>query len=154
MDHSVNYQPLACMYVPLYLSWNKPTCYVKPWLCLNHVKWWQLGLISMEDSCVTLCHLLAEAGRAGLSQTPSRTKTVTSSTCRTSVLTLWGGLWIRESTAVDSGNSDTRSIQVVSFHSKVLFASCQWLLELWPWLIVLVDIWWEKHSCGRKSQAI
>ena len=35
--HSLNYQPLACMYVPLCLSWNKPTCYVKPWLCLNRM---------------------------------------------------------------------------------------------------------------------
>ena len=25
----------ACMYVPLYLSWNKLTCYFKPWLCPN-----------------------------------------------------------------------------------------------------------------------
>ena len=24
------------MYVPLYLSWNEPMCYFKPWLCLNH----------------------------------------------------------------------------------------------------------------------
>ena len=23
------------MYVPLYISWNKPMCYFKPWLCLN-----------------------------------------------------------------------------------------------------------------------
>ena len=35
----------------------------------------------------------------------------------------------QKSTAVDGGNSDTRSIQVVSFHSRVLFAICQWLLK-------------------------
>ena len=42
---------------------------------------WQLGLSSKEDICVSLCQLLVEAGRAGLSQTPSTARTTTSSTC-------------------------------------------------------------------------
>ena len=33
------------------------------------------------------------------------------------------------STAGDGGNSDTRSMQVVSFHLRVTYRSCQWLLE-------------------------
>ena len=33
------------------------------------------------------------------------------------------------STAGDSGNSDTRTIQAVSFHLRVTYRSCQWLLE-------------------------
>ena len=33
------------------------------------------------------------------------------------------------STVGDSGFSDTRSIQVVSFHLRVIYRSCQWLLE-------------------------
>ena len=33
------------------------------------------------------------------------------------------------STAEDSGFSDTRSIQVVSFHLRLTYRSCQWLLE-------------------------
>ena len=33
------------------------------------------------------------------------------------------------STAGDNGFSDTRSIQVVSFHLRVIYRSCQWLLE-------------------------
>ena len=37
---------------------------------------------------------------------------------------------IRESTAVNGGNSDTRSIQVVSFQLRVLFSLCQWLLRV------------------------
>ena len=49
---------------------------------LYHMPWWQLGLTSKEDIYVTLCQLLVEAGRAGLSQTPSMAITVTSSTCR------------------------------------------------------------------------
>ena len=32
-----------------------------------------------------------------------------------------GPLQISESTAVDGGSSDTRSIQVVSFHSRVIY---------------------------------
>ena len=63
--------------------------------CLYHVTWWQLRLNSKEDICVTLYHLLVEAGRAGLSQTPSTAITVVSSTCRTSVLTSGGPLRLR-----------------------------------------------------------
>ena len=33
--------------------------------------WWQLGLNSKGDICVTLCQLLVSAGGAGPSQTPS-----------------------------------------------------------------------------------
>ena len=33
--------------------------------------WWQLGLNSKEDICVSLCQLLVSAGGAGPSQTPS-----------------------------------------------------------------------------------
>ena len=40
-----------------------------------------------------------------------------------------GPLQLSESTAVDSGISDTRSIQVVSFHLRVTYRLCQWLLE-------------------------
>ena len=43
--------------------------------------WWQLGLSSKEDICVTLCQLLVEAGRAGPSQIPSTARTAMSSTC-------------------------------------------------------------------------
>ena len=50
--------------------------------------WWQLGLNSKEDICVTLCQLLVEAGRAHLSQTPSIAITVASFTCGRSVLTV------------------------------------------------------------------
>ena len=41
-----------------------------------------------------------------------------------------GPLWLSESTAVDGGNSDTRSIQVVSFQLRVIYRLCQSLLEL------------------------
>ena len=40
-----------------------------------------------------------------------------------------GPLWLSESTAVDGGISDTRSIQVISFQLRVTYRSCQWLLE-------------------------
>ena len=38
---------------------------------LYRVTWWQLGLNSKEDICVSLCQLLVSAGGAGSSQTPS-----------------------------------------------------------------------------------
>ena len=60
----------------------------------NCTTWWQLGFISKEDICVTLCQLLVEVGRAGLSQTPSTARTAVSSICRTSVPTTRGGLVI------------------------------------------------------------
>ena len=47
-----------------------------------HTTWWQLGLSSKEDICVSLCQLLVEAGRAGPSQTPSAARTVMLSSCR------------------------------------------------------------------------
>ena len=40
-----------------------------------------------------------------------------------------GPLRLSESTAVDGGFSDTRSIQVISFHLRVTYRSCQGLLE-------------------------
>ena len=40
-----------------------------------------------------------------------------------------GPLQISESTAVDFHNSDTKSIQVVSFHLRVIYRLCQWLLK-------------------------
>ena len=43
--------------------------------------WWQLGLSSKEDICVSLCQLLVSAGGAGPSQTPSIATTATSSPC-------------------------------------------------------------------------
>ena len=69
------------MYVPLYLSWNKPTCYFNHAFHLNRATWWQLGLNSKEDICVTLCQSLVETGRAGLSQTPSAATRAMSSSC-------------------------------------------------------------------------
>ena len=84
--------------------------------------WWQLRLNSKEDICVTLCHLLVEDGR------PARR--VILSTCGTSKCAHFMRRSLdQESTAVDSGNSDTRTIEVVSFHSRVLFATCQWLFK-------------------------
>ena len=38
---------------------------------LYRATWWQLGLNSKEDICVSLCQLLVSAGGAGPSQTPS-----------------------------------------------------------------------------------
>ena len=60
--------------------------------------WWQLGLNSKEDICVSLCQLLVSAGGAGPSQTPSiaiRRRPLHCGSAR--------------STAGDSGNSDTRT---------------------------------------------
>ena len=41
---------------------------------LHRATWWQLGLNSKEDICVSLCQLLVSAGGAGPSQTPSIAK--------------------------------------------------------------------------------
>ena len=105
-------------------------CYFNHAFCHYRVTWWQLGLNSKEDICVTLCHLLVEAGRAGLSQTPSTAITTMvvymQKKCACSNEEVHQ---IRESTAVDNGNSDTRSIQVVLFQLRVLFSLCQWLLR-------------------------
>ena len=48
---------------------------------LYHLTWWQLGLNSKEDICVSLCQLLVEAGKAGPSQTPSTARTAMPSSC-------------------------------------------------------------------------
>ena len=65
-----------------------------------------------------------------------------------------GPLRLSESTAVDSGNSDTRSIQVVLFHLRVTYRSCQWLLESFDlgslcWLTFgrKSTVWWKISSC-------
>ena len=76
---------------------------------LYRATWWQLGLNSKEDICVSLCQLLVSAGGAGPSQTPS--------------IAIRRGLFMREqvcsseevhcgsarSTVGDGGNSDTRT---------------------------------------------
>ena len=69
------------MYVPLYLLWNKPTCYFNHAFCHHRVTWWQLGLNSKEDICVSLTQLLVETGRAGPFQTPSTAIGAMSSSC-------------------------------------------------------------------------
>ena len=58
------------------------------------------------------------------------------------------------STAGDRGNSDTKTIQVVSFHLRVTYRSCQWLLESFDlgslcWLTFggKSTVWWEISSC-------
>ena len=48
---------------------------------LYQTTWWQLGLSSKEDICVTLCQLLVEAGRVGPSQTRSTAIPVMLSSC-------------------------------------------------------------------------
>ena len=55
---------------------------------------------------------------------------------------------------MDSGISDTRSIQVVSFHLRVTYRSCQWLLESFDlgslcWLTFggKSTVWQEIPSC-------
>ena len=56
------------------------------------------------------------------------------------------------STAGDGGNSDTRTIQVVSFHLRVSYRLCQWLLESFD----LGSLCWltlAGKAVGRKSQA-
>ena len=84
---------------------------------------------SKEDICVTLCQLLVEAGRAALSQTPSTAITVMLSTCGNKCAHRRRSIMAQKSTAVDGSNSDTRSIQVVSFHLRVSITLCQWLLR-------------------------
>ena len=76
----------------------------------NRATWWQLGLNSKEDICVSLCQIAGlSSGRAGPSQTPSRAscnvvfmrEQVCSSEevhCRSA-----------RSTAEDGGTSDTRT---------------------------------------------
>ena len=109
---------------------------INPHVTLHHAfhlysaTWWQHGLTSKENTCATLCQLLVEAGRAGLSQTPSTAITVTSSTCRNKCAHQRRSIMAQKSTAVDGGKSDTRSIQVVSFQLRVSITLCQWLLEL------------------------
>ena len=84
--------------------------------------WWQFRLNSKEDICVTLCQSLVEVGRAGLSQTPqcnykSNVIFMQKQVCSSEEVHYGSA----RSTAENSGNSDTRSIQVVSFHLRVIF---------------------------------
>ena len=58
--------------------------------------WWQLGLNSKGDICVSLCQLLVSAGRAGPSQTPSIAKQRRHLRAGTSVLIGEGPLRISE----------------------------------------------------------
>ena len=52
-----------------------------PCLVLYRATWWQLGLNSKEDICVTRSQSLVETGRAGPSQTPSAARRATLSSC-------------------------------------------------------------------------
>ena len=58
--------------------------------------WWQLGLNSKEDICVSLCQLLVSAGGAGPPQTPSIAKRRRRLRAGTSVLIGEGPLRISE----------------------------------------------------------
>ena len=64
-----------------------------------------------------------------------------------------GPLWLSESTAVDGGISDTRSIHVVSFQLRVSYRLCQWLLDsfdlgslCWSTFGGKSTVWWEISS--------
>ena len=54
-----------------------------------------------------MCQSLVEAGRAGLSQTPSAAIGATSSTCRNKCAHWRRAIAVQESTAVDGGINDT-----------------------------------------------
>ena len=58
------------MYVPLYRLRINPRVNQHR-VHSYRATWWQLGLNSKEDICVSLCQLLVSAGGAGPSQTPS-----------------------------------------------------------------------------------
>ena len=85
---------------------------------------------SKGDICVSLCQLLVSAGRAGPSQTPSIAKRRRRLRAGTSVLIGEGPLRISEK--YSRGRWQQRhkdNTQVVSFHYKGIYRSCQWLLE-------------------------
>ena len=92
--------------------------------------WWQLGLNSKEDICVTLCQSLVEASRAGLSQTPSIAIGATSPSC---------GNKCAHQRRSSSDQQEVQQrvvvtvtqgvIQVVLFHLRVTYRSCPWLLR-------------------------
>ena len=98
-------------------------------ICLYRVTWWQLRLTSKEDICVTLCQLPVEAAEQVSLRLPVQLEQRHHLHVGTSVLIRGGPLWLSKSTAVDSGISDTRSIQVVSFQLRVTYKLCQWFLE-------------------------
>ena len=93
--------------------------------------WWQLGLNSKEDICVSLCQLLVSAGGAGPLSDSQHSHTATSSSCGKQVCSSeevhYGSA---RSTAGDGGNSDTRTTPRL-YHSikRETYRSCQWLLE-------------------------
>ena len=91
----------------------------------HRATWWQLGLSSREDICVSLCQLLV---RVLAGQVPLRLPAELQQRCRlhagTSVLIGGGPLRISE-----KYSRGRRQHQVVSFHYKGTYRSCQWLLE-------------------------
>ena len=96
---------------------------------LYRATWWQLGLNSKEDICVSLCQLLVSAGGAGPSQTPSIAIRRRRLHAGTSVLI--GEVPLRISEKYSRGQWQQRhkdNTQVVSFHYKGILP-CQWLLE-------------------------
>ena len=93
--------------------------------------WWQLGLSSKEDICVSLCQLLVWAlAGAGPSQTPSIAIRRRGLHAGTSVLIRGGPLRISEKYSRGRWRKWHKdNTQVVSFHYKGIYRSCQWLLE-------------------------
>ena len=94
---------------------------------LNHVTWWQLGLSSKEDICVTIAGRGWQSRSLSDSQCSYKSDVIFMREQVCSSEEVHCGL--ARSTAGDGGNSDTRTIQVVSFHLRVTYTSCQWLLE-------------------------
>ena len=142
------------MYVPLYLLWNKPHMYLIPCLSsLSHnmVAAWTNFLGGY------LCYTVPIAGRGWQSRSLSDSKHNYTS----DVIYMRKQVCSSEEAHYSSARvqqwmvvSDTSSIEVVTFHLRVLLGLCQWLLELWPWLIVLVDLWQEKHSWQEISSCL
>ena len=98
---------------------------------LHRTTWWQLGLSSREDICVSLCQLLV---RALAGQVPLRLPAELQQRCRlhagTSVLIGGGPLWISEKYSRGRWHKWHKdNTQVVSFHLRGTYRSCQWLLE-------------------------
>ena len=113
---------------------------------LYHATWWQLGLTSKEDICVTLCQLLVEAGRAGPSQTPSTARTVMSSSCGNKC-----AHWRRSIVDQQEVQQGTVASVTQGHHTGCIislretYRSCQWLLESFD----LGSLCWL--TFGRKS---
>ena len=118
------------MYVPLYrLRIKTHVLYKQPCIVLSR-DMVAARTNSKEDICVSLCQLLVSAGGAGPSQTPSIAKRRRRLRAGTSVLIGEGPLRISEK--YSRGRWQQRhkdNTQVVSFHYKGIYRSCQWLLE-------------------------